>query len=184
MEASHAVLIAIQEEGSDGRLVGRTLLQKKLYFACLLLGEDFGFQPHYYGPYSRQVADATDSLVSNRFLDEQVEVFPDRNVFGERRRHSYTLTGDGQQLLTSGEVGEGVDQWREAFRRINERPLATDFNLLSIAAKVNMILAELGQGTTGDIRGKANEYGWKMSDDQIDQVAQFLEQLGLARRSS
>jgi uncharacterized protein YwgA len=34
---------------------GRTLLQKKLYFVSALSREDFGYEPHYYGPYSTVV---------------------------------------------------------------------------------------------------------------------------------
>lgn len=41
-----AVLAAIQKE-PEGILVGRTLLQKKLYFVATLLREDWDFVPHY-----------------------------------------------------------------------------------------------------------------------------------------
>lgn len=180
MEISHAVLLTVAEE--PGRvLVGRTLLQKKLYFAAVLLDQRdaFGFRPHYYGPYSQQVADATGSLVSNRFLEEQVEIFPDDNVFGERRRHSYKITDDGQQLLDSLEKEEEIKKWRDVLQRINSQALAGDFNLLSVAAKVITILSEVEKATPEEMRHRATEYGWDLKNDQIRSVEEFLTQLGL-----
>lgn len=180
MEARHAVLLAIQAE-DNGRIVGRTLLQKKLFFAARLIGPDIGFQPHYYGPYSQEVADATDSNVVNRFIEEQVEVFEDSNVFGERRRHSYSITSDGQEILDSISSDPEIPQWQEAFNKINEQPIASDFNLLSIAAKVLTILTDIKHGTADDIISKAPGYGWKLTNAQVREVDDFLKNLGLTQ---
>jgi uncharacterized protein YwgA len=181
MDPRHAVLIAVSEEPS-ATLVGRTLLQKKIYFASFLVKDDLSFKPHYYGPFSQEVADATDSLVSNRFIEEQVEVFPDRNMFGERRRHSYKITDDGSELLRSISGQPDVRRWREALNRINSQPVATDFNLLSTAAKVVTILTDIREGKTSEIREKAQQYGWNLTNEQINSVAEFLESLGLTRK--
>jgi uncharacterized protein YwgA len=180
MDPRHAVLIAVEEEGPSG-LVGRTLLQKKLYFASLLVKEDLDYRPHYYGPYSRSIADATDSLVSNRFLDEQVEVFPQANLFGERRRHSYRITSDGRELLESIDVVPDAGRWHEALRKINDHQFGTDFNLLSIAAKVLTVLTEVKKATGKDISQRAAAYGWNLEPDAIGRVAEFLKYLGLVR---
>jgi uncharacterized protein YwgA len=181
MDPKHAVLVAVQEEGREG-LVGRTLLQKKLYFASVLVGEDMGFRPYYYGPYSQQVADATDSVVSNRFLVEQVDVFPDTNIFGERRRHSYELTEDGNEVLQSMADDREVAAWRDALRRINQHQFATDFRLLSVAAKVATILREAHRARVNEISRKAREYGWGLNKEEIRRVVDFLEYLGLVER--
>ena len=182
MDARYAVLIAVGEEGSGG-LIGRTLLQKKLYFASLLVDEDLGFRPYYYGPYSQEIANATDSLVSNRFLKERVDIFPDSNIFGERRRYSYQLTPDGSQILGRLKKEPGVAAWCDALKKINEHSLSHDFDLLSIAAKVKTILREAGEATIGDIEQKAREYGWTLTRDEIDRVAGFLESLKLVSRT-
>ena len=181
MDPKDAVLIAVQEEGPEG-LTGKTLLQKKLYFASLLVKEDLGFRPHYYGPYSQQVADATDSLVSNRFFEEQIEIFPEANIFGERRRHSYEPTEDGRRLLETIKERPEVAPWRDALRKINEHPFARDFNLLSIAAKVMNILSKAGKARVDEIERKAKEHGWELSGKEIESVVEFLEYLGLAKR--
>ena len=180
MDVKHAVLATVAEEGNSG-LVGRTLLQKKVYFAALLSGEDFSFKPHYYGPYSPLVADATDALVSNRFLDERVEVFPEANVFGEIRRHTYQMTADGDRLLQSMHNFPELKRFRDSLRRVNSHLFAKDFNLLSIAAKVLTITAANEQTSAKEIKIEANRYGWSLSDSDIGKVQGFLSSLDLAR---
>ena len=180
MDVKHAVLATVAEEGKSG-LVGRTLLQKKVYFAALLSGEDFAFKPHYYGPYSPLVADATDAMVGNKFLEERVEVFPEANMFGEIRRHTYHATDDGDRLLKSIENLPGVQRFRESLRRVNAHRFAKDFNLLSVAAKVLTIRATNKQTSAEEIKKEASRYGWSLSDPDIDKVQGFLSSLDLAR---
>ena len=178
MDPKYAVLLAVRGE-EHGELRAKTLLQKKLYFAALLTGDDFGFRPHYYGPYSRQVADAADSLVSNGFLEERIDVFPgEANVFGEWRRHSYKLPEDGERLLQSLADDIEVKAWRSALRKINKHSFGGDFNLLSIAAKVATIVHEFRLATVDEIETKAKEYGWKLTPSDISRVGEFLEYLG------
>ena len=60
------LIVANQDEGD---LQGRTILQKKLYFLSVLNKSDhctdLVFRPHYYGPYSSEVAENLDILVSS-----------------------------------------------------------------------------------------------------------------------
>ncbi len=182
MDPRHAILLVVKDEGAEG-VTGKTLLQKKLYFAALLTEEDFGFRPHYYGPYSREVADASVSLVSNGFLEEKIDVFPgEATAFGEWRRHSYKLSTDGEQVLESISEDPEAVAWRDALRKINEHSFADDFKLLSVAAKVASIVHEAGLATTEEINQKAREYGWDLSSDEVRLVREFLEYLGLVER--
>jgi len=178
MDPKDAALIAV---GQSGQIVGRTLLQKKLYFAAVLAEKELGFRPHYYGPYSPDVADAIDSLVANRFLKETTETFPGQeSIFGEWRRHSYELTEDGNLLLQAlGDTGE-ARKLREALDKVNSQPIGEDFNLLSVAAKVHVLLGEKSPATASEIKRKALEYGWQLSEQQIRDVAQYLVDLDLA----
>lgn len=71
--------------------IGRTKLQKMIYFASRYLGWQVGnFKLHYYGPYSSSVAgvlhDAKDILIS--------ETAP-----MDRSTYKYDLTDDGQTFL-------------------------------------------------------------------------------------
>lgn len=167
------LLLIIQEEG--GQIVGRTLLQKKAYFASVMVGEDFFFRPHYYGPYSQTVADAVDSLVANGFLRETVETFSEEaNAFGERRRHSYSLTSDGRKIAQRVLARPGWEAWQEVVGRINNAPVGKDFNLLSVAAKIHVILKVLGKAKESEIKRKAKEYGWDVGEGDINRVSDFL----------
>jgi len=178
MDPKDAALIAV---GQEGQIVGRTLLQKKLYFAAVLAEQELGFRPHYYGPYSPDAADAVDSLVANRFLKETTETFPGQeSIFGEWRRHSYELTADGGRLLQAVGQTEEAENLREALKKVNAHPIANDLNLLSIAAKVHILLREKSPATASEIELKAREYGWQITAEQIRDVAQYLVDLGLA----
>jgi len=183
MDARDTVMLAIEEEG--GFLYGRTLLQKKLYFASVLTGEDLGFRPHYYGPYSQEVADAVNALVSNGFAEEMIETFPgEPNLFGERRRHSYSLTKDGVDVVEAMSKTADLPKWRQALQQVNSHAVAEDFNLLSVAAKTHVILEEMGRATAAEISRQASDYGWDLSPDEIEKVGEYLEHLGLITRPS
>jgi uncharacterized protein YwgA len=184
MDPRDAVMLTIREE-EKGALHGRTLLQKRIYFASILAKEELGFRPHYYGPYSQTVADAVDSLVSNRFLAERIESFPgETNLFGERerRRHSYSLTEDGEAVVKAMPGTDESARWREALQRVNSHDVAQNFNLLSVAAKVHVILKELGKARTSEISRQAERYGWKLSQHDIEKVGEYLEHLDLITR--
>lgn len=183
-----AVMLLLEaEEGAI--IVGRTLLQKKMYFASELVKVDFGFRPHYYGPYSQTIADAVNSLVTNGFVKESVETFPgDSSVFGERRRHSYSLTGDGQNVLRAIGSQPQLEEWRVAFAKVNSHPVAKDFDLLSVAAKIHLIVKAKGKVSEGEILKQAKAFGWDISPPDIDKVSDYLVgRLGILtmrRRSS
>lgn len=180
MNPVFAVLLVISEE-KDGCLEGRTLLQKKSYFLTTIMKEDYQFRPHYYGPYSQIVADAVDSLVSAGLLEEKTDVFPVANIFGEGKRYSYTITKDGQEFLdfVKEKKIDDFDKWQSALSRINSRDISTDFNLISIAAKMHYILSEDKKLSANNICAKAKELGWNVKVEDIQKVAEDLVELGL-----
>jgi uncharacterized protein YwgA len=172
------LLIIGSEEGKS--LQGRTILQKKLYFLSVLRRTDFGFGPHYYGPYSSWVAENLDILVSARFLKEITETFPtDQNIFGELRRHTYSLTSDSEDVM--GEIAQEAEYtaWKQKLDMLNSQPLASDFNMLSIAAKVYYIVNQQRSATPEQIRKVAKEFGWSIEDPDIEGVLSLLEALSL-----
>ena len=90
---------AVEKEGRK-RISGRTLLQKKLYFLSVLARENFGYRPHYYGPYSQFVADNVGALCEAGFLKEEVETLPESiGGFGEVKRYSVPLPEDTTALV-------------------------------------------------------------------------------------
>lgn len=179
MHIQDLILLVIGSEGEEG-LRGRTLLQKKLYFLSVLTRVDLGFRPHYYGPYSSWISENLDLLVSNGILSEVTETFPtDQNVFGEIRRHTYSLTDDGRILWDEIRQEDEFPSFKKTLEHINSQPLANDFNDLSIAAKVYYIVSEKGKATTEQVRLIAKEYGWKIKGQDIQNVLSFLKALNL-----
>ena len=107
---------------------------------------DLGFSPHHYGPYSSYVASHLDSLVNCGLLKEVTESFAtvsdEQNVFGERRRHTYSIPDNiepvWQDIQQDIQGKPQFYEWQNAINRINEQPISKHFNKLSIAAKVSL----------------------------------------------
>lgn len=179
MHIQDLILLTIGSE-PERALRGRTTLQKKLYFLSVLKKVDLGFRPHYYGPYSSWVAENLDTLVSCGFLNEVTETFSsDQNVFGEIRRHTYSLTPDGDTIMDNIQKLREYPSWNKELERINNQPLANDFNKLSIASKVHYITKVKERATTKQIRQTAQEYGWQVSGSDIEEVSSFIQALPL-----
>lgn len=177
MTINDAILAVVGASRDEG-VKGRTLVQKKLYFLSVLTDQDFGFAPHYFGPYSSLVAGQLGALVEAGFVHEGLDVFPGRRGrFGETRRYTYQLTPEGRQVLDLIERDDAG--WLEAIERINSHQISDDVDRLSIAAKVHYILREHGDPTIGEIRGYAEELGWDVSEGDIAAVTEYLERLHL-----
>src|SRR5258708_40100301 len=98
MTVSDALLFAYEALG--GSIQGKTNLQKKMYFLGIMLKEDFGYGPHYYGPYSASVAAANQELKSLGYLSETKASAGGVNALGfEVARHDFSLTVDGRDVL-------------------------------------------------------------------------------------
>ena len=182
MYTMDVILLVIDEAGEEG-LRGRTLLQKKLYFLSVLMGVNLDFTAHRYGPYSSVVAGQLASLVGHEFVMEETESFKTasthRSVFGEIRRHTYSLTEAAREVWSDIEKEQDFPKWKDALDRINAQPISRDFNQLSIAAKVHYIVNWRGKSTVEEVRQVAKEYGWDVSEENIESVLSFLTELGL-----
>ncbi len=80
-----------------GEIQGRTKLQKTVYFLGVITDslDGLGYRPHFYGPYSFEVADAIDQLKSLGFVDQNVATAGSAaesgpGVTGEERRSQST----------------------------------------------------------------------------------------------
>src|SRR6266581_3942817 len=69
-----AILLVVAQE-PDTTIRGRTLLQKKLYFLSVLCDLDYGFSPHFYGPYSSPISGEIATLLAVGFLEESSRSF-------------------------------------------------------------------------------------------------------------
>ena len=166
MSVRHAVLATIHAQ--DGVVKGRTLLQKKLYFLGDLSDEDYGFSPHYYGPYSELVAQQVEALakMSAGFIDEGVVGLAGTGgPFGERVRYDLGLSTAGKKVLRKRK--DILSPYQDHLDRINGHSIANNVKLMSAAAKAHFIVTEHGPATVKDIQQRALGLGWRVSRDQI-----------------
>ena len=70
-------------------------------------------------------------------------------------------------------------KWKAALDRINAQPISNDFNKLAIAAKVHYIVNWRGKSTIGEVKQVAEEYGWDVDKEDIENVLSFLTGLDL-----
>ncbi|MCC6445571.1 MAG: hypothetical protein IT210_19210 [Armatimonadetes bacterium] len=185
MTVHDLILLALKAMG--GKVQGKTLFQKRLYFIGLLTGHlsDLGYVAHYYGPYSETVADAIGELCGVDFFAERTfSGRKNKDTGFEMVRTDYTLTPDGQEIASLL-----MQQYPEAYRSIAsawtniEKAGTLDYMQLSIAAKVFYILNEhLIPMSAKAIQRTADSLGWTLEDTDIETTANFLMNLNLVDR--
>ena len=184
MSASDAILAVLdveptQPSSETGIVRGRTLIQKKMYFLSVLTREDFGFRPHFYGPYSSMVSTALGTLIEADFIEETRVRYGIPTTFGEMNRFDYSLSESGRRVVS--QRPEIVDPFRPYVDKINESGIASDINTISVAAKVHFILSDQGEATVEQIRQQANDLGWNFPEEDVDRVVNYLERLELVK---
>ena len=176
-----------------GEIQGKTKIQKTVYFLGILTGEignvaigrpGFGYGPHFYGPYSSEVAGAVGQLHALGFLDRQIVQTGVTDPQGfEVKRYDFSFTKVGRRVANTK-----AERLREPWNKLQQAAdvLRTagdiDYMKMSIAAKAYFMLgARGGSATTGDLAELAPRFGWNVSRDQIREAAAYLNKLGLAK---
>jgi len=164
-----------------GGINGRTALQKKVYFLGVMLEEDHGYRPHYYGPYSAQVAEANSELKSLGYLREDVNVYGWNHQGFEMAIYDYSLTEDGQKLLERKKK-KYPDKWKKICDAANTIKGAgtLDYMQLALAAKAYFILTRQGGTASKEtIRTMAENLGWSISNTELEKAVEFLSRMHL-----
>lgn len=176
MKARHLILMLLKASG--GKIDSKTKLQKEIYFISLLLKKEIKFKAHYYGPYSLEVEDGLDELIGAGFIDIQRDVFGFKQGF-EVKRYDFSLTESGQKFEeTLSEKNPYEKNTVQEFVKKLEEIGTPDYRSLSIAAKVYFILDKKSVSLTKDkIRDKAMEFGWDVSESDINNAEGILEKL-------
>ncbi len=163
----------------NGEIKGKTKLQKTVYFLGLLTGheEDLGYRPHYYGPYSDEVANAVERLKTLGFLDQSVAGMGSVDSRGfEVARHDYRLNQSGEKIAKAkaerfSSDWENIQRAAKALAKLFER----DYMELSIAAKTYFMLKEnKGHTSDADLAALAPKFGWSVKPAQVRSAAQLL----------
>jgi uncharacterized protein YwgA len=185
VKAYDLILMVVANE-PDNKIVGRTLLQKKVYFLNEMIKGSIRFIPHFYGPYSRNIANSVDSLVSTGIILEKTESLPQfQTPWGDSTRYSYHLSNDVDyekiEKILKRNMGSQYDKALESLLEINKLPEANDYHSLSIAAKVRQILKEKRKLKISAFSKEAKSLGWNITQPEIDKAINLLKELKLIR---
>jgi len=181
------ILLAIDAFG--GKVDGKTLLQKRLYFTEIVLHENLGFEfdAHYYGPYSAVINSELSTLKLQGQLREDASSYgySDQSDF-EMRRYCYELTPDGRAAVEWLRQNYQPDCQRitAAAKRVVDAG-NLDYMELSFAAKSHWILRQVKKALSdADIASEAERFGWKVKPEQVHRGVEFLHKVGLARATA
>lgn len=185
MKARDIVLIVLASY--EGRIRGKTMLQKVCYFADVIADLDLGFKAHYYGPFSPLIEQGVAESKNLGFVEEETLGFGVYNQFlGEMRRYDYKLTSDGMAVAQDLKRREPA-----AFQTISDiakRIRNTgnpDYRELSIAAKTFFIARKKdGPITPMEIEQQAGALGWELSGESIERAIDLLKKLDVVRVAS
>jgi uncharacterized protein len=174
-------LVLFAHDAFRGRISGRTALQKIVYFLSVILEEDAGYNPHYYGPYSPKVAEANSELKELNYINEKSSVYGYTSQGFEMIKYDYCLTPDGLNLLERKKKLHS-SEW-ESVSKIADKILKAgnmDYMELAMAAKAYIIIdREGGKADKAVIKSKAKQLGWSISDAGLDNALTFLEKIEL-----
>jgi hypothetical protein len=167
-----------------GQIKGRTMLQKVVYFLGVITDHvnDLGYRPHFYGPYSAEVADAMDQLKSLGFVDQNIASAGGADAAGfEVARYDYKLTEEGKAVVAQKKLSHSKE-WKkiESAAAVLKKAPKADYVRLSIAAKTYFMLGQKkGTATLADLAELAKDFGWSVTPEQVDEAAGLLKLLDL-----
>lgn len=177
MDEFDGILLLLDAAG--GRISGRTTIQKLGYFSTVPGAIKARYRPHYYGPYSADVAGAIQMLVSYGFIEERVETPGGTGAMPDWKRYTYALTEDGKRLIPDlkQEYAQGAEEV-EKIVGICKDTANLDSRTLSWAAKIHYIQTRENKRMTSDeIKEIARTLNWDLSEDQIQKGTDLLENL-------
>jgi uncharacterized protein YwgA len=165
----------------DGKVRGKTMLQKRLYFLSVFLKADLGYEAHYYGPYSEDVATANAEMKSLGFLSESVTGYGvDQRGF-EMARYDYSLSEAGAKVAEKKAVSH-PELWRKILgaAQLIKDAGKLDYMELSIAAKAYYVITKLNRkATLADISAMLPMFGWTVSEHELRKATEFLAKTNL-----
>lgn len=176
-------LIKFEKEDAGFESPGRTIIQKKVYFLNELLNLNVKFKPHYYGPYSEEVAQTLSNLIGLDFVNETRHSFSIRNIWGEGRKYSYELTDDGKIIFEEFKKKnpEKLQQIKNALEKINgTKGISDNYRTISLAAKIHHIVKMKGPITASEVEKESGKFAWEVK--VRENIIEFLEQLQLITR--
>jgi len=170
----------------DGEVQGKTRLQKLIYFAGVMTGQEdeLGYTAHFYGPYSATIDGALYDLTATGLIEQRTLRTGQMNDEGfEKVRYDYELTDVGRRVAErrASELGgkaSPVTQALQELQTLGER----HYMRLAAAAKSYYLLKQAGKPVTRDeVRRMAEGFGWSLSPEAVEDAIDYLERLELVK---
>jgi uncharacterized protein len=181
MDASDLVLLILGASKAPVR--GRTVIQKTGYFTHVSAPEakSIGFKPHFFGPYSPEIAAALGDLVGMGYVHEDADTTARGNAV-----YTYALTKDGRSLAQN--VKKSHLSAFEAIKKIEQTcrdDAQLNPNILSWAAKTYFLLREKRTPlSTAEAVEMGKDFNWELSEEDLGRGVQLLLKLGLVKKTS
>jgi len=173
-----AVLLTLRAnaEAAGGEImpIGRTAMQKLVYFASLKIGLDAWYYAHYYGPFSEGVSMEIARLWGHELIREDA---PTRTKPG----YTYTLTEEGERLSRTVAEENGAD-YAKIVSIVRECRSSCRLQQLQLAfaSKIHYLRARMDT-RDADLISTGRKIGWAMSEEDISSGRGLLCQLGIGR---
>lgn len=183
MKALEAVLLVLRanaeaEEGGGKRMpIGRTAMQKLVYFTSIKVDVDAWYYAHYYGPFSESVSMGIARLWGKGFVHEEP---PTHTKPG----YTYTLTKEGERLgamVTDKSVKDyatikSVVETCRDFCGLRQPQMA-------LASKIHYMVTRKGvpRGNVEGLVSMGLKMGWEMDENDVNGGQDLLSKLGLDR---
>jgi len=177
MRIDELALVVIDQAGERG-IVGRTRLQKVVYFLCDRLGIDARYAPYYYGPYSEHVARSVDSLIARGLVSEEVKKVRSDGPF-EGRRYTYKVTPEGREVVASIETEESGLYEQAVSTRGELLAEGPSTRALAVASKLHVVVERHQRPVhVADLTKRAQSLGWAISKADVSGGVDFLVKQG------
>jgi len=184
--ASVRDIVLLAYKAFAGKMPGRTLLQKRIYFLSVLIEQDLGYDAHYYGPYSAEVANSNLELKSIEFVSEGATVYGRNEQGFEKVHYEYSFSDLGRRVADDLAL-KYPELWNQICNAAKVVESGGDHNYmeLSIAAKAYYVLTQKlgGKGSLKDIEKLLPKFGWSVTENQLYKAASFLEKANLVTQS-
>jgi uncharacterized protein len=171
---------------ADGEIQGNTKLQKMVFFYGLMTEklEELGYRPHFYGPYSDDVAAAVTQLRTIGAIDQNVTDWGYDRCGFEVKRFDYRLNDPGR-VYAEDVARRHPDLWEkiQAASQVYNRAGDRDYMALSIAAKTYFLLGQKkAPASDAELTQLASRFGWKVTPAQVAGAVDYLVHLELVQR--
>jgi len=162
-------------ERIDERPIGRTAMQKLVYFEAQKIPSEIAFNAYYYGPFSSNVAESLARLGAFGYVRE--------DMLDAGIAYEYRLTRYGKALAAdlSKEAPENYEKIKDVVRlaaeHCNLRQLA-----LAHAGKTHFLRKKNDKrnASNAKIAASGEKFGWIMKEKDVEDGLRLLRALNLA----